>query len=137
MAYNFKTNHTANLPGDLKKRPVARHNKHNAKRVQVNDIWFDSRMEAKRYGELLLMEMAGVITDLATHPTFLLQEAYTDSNGKRIRKMEYEADFRYKEGGKTVVEDVKGFRNRVFLNKWKMFRKLYPELDGRLINKET
>jgi hypothetical protein len=37
--------------------------KFHAKRTQVDGIWFDSKAEAGRYGELKLLERAGEIED--------------------------------------------------------------------------
>jgi hypothetical protein len=42
--------------------------KYGNRRVEVDGIWFDSQAEARRYGELLLLQRAGQITDLQVHP---------------------------------------------------------------------
>jgi len=60
---------------------------------------FDSKKEAVRGEELVLMEKAGVISDLEYQPRFILS-----SNPKAT----YTADFRYIENGQSVVEDAKG-----------------------------
>ena len=55
-----------NLEGDMRDRT----HKYNAKRTVVDGITFDSRKEARRYGELKLLEKAGEIIYLKTHPSF-------------------------------------------------------------------
>ena len=81
-------------------------NKYNARKVTIDGIKFDSKAEARRYGELKLLVQAGEITDLECHPRFRLLDGVT-WNGKRYRPVNYTADFQYREGDKTVVEDVK------------------------------
>ena len=55
-------------------------------------------------------------------------------NGRTFRKIEYIADFQYIENGKTIVEDVKGMQTDVFKLKHKIFEKVYPDLELRIIN---
>ena len=93
---------------------------------------FDSAKEAQRYRELKLLERAKEISNLELQPRFLLQESFR-KNGKTYRKIEYVADFRYNENGKTIVEDVKGLQTDVFKIKHKLFEKKYPELELRII----
>ena len=102
------------------------------KKTQIDMYVFDSAKEAKRYRELKLLEMAGEISDLELQPRFLLQESFR-KNGKAYRKIEYVADFKYIENGKTIVEDVKGLQTDVFKIKHKLFEKKYPELELRII----
>ena len=101
---------------------AAKTNKYNAKKVSVDGIEFDSKKEAKRYQELLLLQKAGEIYMLERQKTYELLPAQRepDTVGKRggvikgkllERAVEYVADFVYTDKtGKTVVEDVKGFR---------------------------
>lgn len=70
------------------------------RKVTVDGLTFDSAKEARRYGELRLIERAGQITDLQCQPVFRL-----DVNGQHVCK--YIADFSYLENGQRVVEDVK------------------------------
>ena len=95
------------------------------KKVTVDGIEFDSQKEANRYYELRLLERAGVITDLELQKEYELiptQYEYFErygKNGKRLKDGKrcieqsciYKADFAYKENGKTVVEDTKGYRD--------------------------
>lgn len=106
--------------------------KYKNKKTQIDMYIFDSTKEAKRYRELKLLEMAGEISNLELQPRFLLQESFK-KNGKTYRKIEYVADFKYIEKGKTKVEDVKGLQTDVFKIKHKLFEKKYPELELRII----
>lgn len=108
--------------------------KYNNKKTQIDMYVFDSIAESKRYKELALLEKTGRITELELQPHFLLQESFK-KNGKTYRKIEYIADFKYKENGKIVVEDVKGKETDVFKLKRKLFEKKYLELELKLIKK--
>ena len=91
--------------------------KYHSKKVVVDGIEFDSKREAKRYGELLLLEKAGAITDLQRQVKYqLLPAQYRPVFDKKSRKwkdrciereVSYIADFQYIENGELVVEDVK------------------------------
>jgi len=107
-------------------------NKYRNKKVILDDYVFDSIQESRRYKELKLLLKAGKIQDLELQPHFLLQESFK-KNGKTYRKIEYIADFKYKENGKTIVEDVKGMQTDIFKLKHKLFEKKYPELELRII----
>ena len=100
--------------------------KYNAKKTVVNGITFDSRAEARRYKELLLLQEAGKIEGLELQPSFLLLEAFK-CRGKSYRDTKYIADFMYKETATNalVVEDVKGVETEVFKLKKKLFLKKY------------
>lgn len=86
--------------------------KYNAIPTTVDGIKFDSRLEARRYQYLLLLERSGEIRELQVHPTFELQPWFS-VDGKKFRAISYEADFSYKKddgkfGSVLVVEDCKG-----------------------------
>lgn len=98
--------------------------KYNNRHVEINGHRFDSKAEAKRYQELILLERSGEIRNLQVHPVYLLQEQF-NHNGKHFRAITYEADFAYVEDDIVVVEDVKGVRTPVYLLKRKMFLKQY------------
>lgn len=97
--------------------------KYHNERAERNGIKFDSRKQARRYDELMVMLRAGIISDLRLEPQFTLQESYVTETGQRIRAVRYTADFSYKFGGRLVVEDVKStatrtkeyLRNRKFM----------------------
>ena len=106
--------------------------KYRNKKTQVDMYVFDSAKEAQRYRELKLLERAGEISNLELQPRFLLQESFK-KNGKTYRKIDYVADFKYIEKGKTKVEDVKGLQTDVFKIKHKLFEEKYPDLELRII----
>ena len=94
--------------------------KYNNKKITVNGQVFDSKKEARRYKELLLLEKAGEIKDLRTQVKFKPAQR-DEATGKVVeRECSYKADFVYDEDGKTVVEDVKGFRTKEYVIKRKL-----------------
>lgn len=96
----------------------------------IDGILFQSRKEADRYQELKLEKRVGHIEKFELQPRFLLQEGFTTADGKRVQPMYYVADFKvWYRDGRTVIIDTKGFRNRVYLNKLKLFRKRYPDVE--------
>lgn len=96
--------------------------KYNSKKTIIDGQTFDSRKEANRYQDLLLLEKAGVIKNLSRQVKFVLIPSQRDEvTGKVVdRECSYRADFEYTEDGKTVVEDVKGFRTKEYVLKRKM-----------------
>ena len=109
--------------------------KYNAKKTERDGIVFDSKAEADRYADLKLMAKAGAITDLQFQPRFTLLEGFT-RDGKKIRPIEYVADFAYIEADKIVVEDVKGGKatmTEAYKLKRKLFLYRFPEIDFREI----
>lgn len=116
-----------------------RMNKYQAIKTCVNGIEFDSRKEARRYQELLLLQRAGVILNLRMQEKFLLipsqfetvetGEYYQTGARKGTPKTKevcvekpvvYVADFVYEQDGKTVVEDTKGFKTKDYIIKRKL-----------------
>ena len=95
----------------------------------MGGIRFDSAKEARRYGELLLLEEAGQIWDLELQPRFTLFVPSTSGYVKRAVKAlaqqglfkvgEYRADFKYYDSTTQtyIVEDVKGFKTPLY--RWK------------------
>lgn len=96
-------------------------------------MMFDSRKEARRYHDLLLLQRTGKIRDLQRQVPFLLlpDQREPDTVGPRggvykgkviERKVIYIADFCYydNKSGDYVVEDAKGFRTEKYLLKRKM-----------------
>ena len=103
---------------------IKKESKYKNKKVVIDGIEFDSKKEAKRYQELLLMQKAGIITDLKMQVPYVLVPAF-NLNKKRYRSMTYVADFVYKENGKEVVEDTKGFRTDIYKIKKKLMAYIY------------
>lgn len=114
-------------------------NKYQAIKTKVNGIEFDSRKEARRYQELLLLQRAGQIQDLRRQEKFLLipsqyeivetGECYQTGPKKGTLKTKevciekavvYVADFVYVEDGKLVVEDTKGVKTKDYIIKRKL-----------------
>ena len=97
------------------------HSKYKAKKTEVDGIVFDSKKEAKRYQELILLERAGVISDLQRQVKFVLIPVQR-INGKVIeRECSYVADFVYKDKEEnTIVEDTKGVKTKDYIIKRKL-----------------
>ena len=91
---------------------------------------FDSQKEARRYDFLIERERRGEIRDLRLQVDFTLQEAYTDTEGRRVRAIRYRADFTYHEcaQGVQVVEDVKSRATRT--REYAMKKKLLKDRFG-------
>lgn len=81
-------------------------------RTKVGDMEFDSLAEKDRYLELLVMQKAGVISDLECHPQWVLIPSQKVPGHQTFRPHRYTADFKYVRDGKTIVEDVKSERTR-------------------------
>lgn len=105
--------------------------KYNATRVEFDGIKFASRAEAARYQVLKLAEKSGRIQKLELQPRFVLVPK-CETQGHKQRAAYYQADFKYLEDGKPVVEDVKGYPTETAKLKMKMFRYLHPELELRI-----
>ena len=109
-------------------------NKYQAIKCTVDGIQFDSRKEARRYQELLLLQRAGAILNLRRQVKYILIPAQYEvyerygkkgqelKPGKRLLEKEcsYIADFVYCENGKEVVEDTKGIKTKDYIIKRKL-----------------
>lgn len=108
-----------------KKNSKQKPSKYLAKKVTVDGIEFDSQKEANRYVELKILEKAGEIQNLQMQVPYILlptqYETVTEYTPKTHKpkivqkvvekQVKYKADFVYEENGKTIVEDVKGYRD--------------------------
>lgn len=94
--------------------------KYHSRKVTVDGITFDSRKEARRYCELSLLARAGEVTDLQRQVKFELIPSQRIDGKVVERPCAYVADFVYKQGGKTIVEDTKGFRTADYIIKRKL-----------------
>ena len=84
-------------------------NKYRSKKVVYKGEKFDSKKEANRYGELLLLQRAGKISDLKRQVRYLLIPAQYDEDGKNIERCcTYVADFVYKENTLLLSRTPKG-----------------------------
>ena len=100
-------------------------------------VTFDSRKEARRYDALMTLLAAGAIRDLKLQPEFTLQEAYTTTEGVRVRAIRYQGDFSYERATSPdcngeihwirVVEDVKSpaTKTRVYEIKKKLMQERF------------
>ena len=98
-------------------------NKYHAKKTVREGQMFDSKREAKRYTELMLLQRAGKISNLRTQVEYELIPAQREPDtvgarggikrGKVIeRAVKYVADFVYvDENGTEIVEDAKGYKD--------------------------
>ncbi len=105
---------------------IAKTNKYRAKKTTIDGVSFASAIEAKRYSELKLLEREGAITALVLQPQFDLVVC-------GILCGRYRPDFKYFEGGKYVVEEIKGFRVRDYALRVKVFRATHPHIEFREI----
>lgn len=94
-----------------KRSPKIAKHKYHASPTTVDGIVFHSAKEAKRYGELKLLQRAGKISELKLQPKF-----------KLVIEETYIADFSYVENGAKVIEDVKGFLTATYRRKRKAIR---------------
>ncbi len=79
---------------------------------------FASKKEARRYGELKILERNGNISNLSTQVKFSL-----DVDGIHI--CNYIADFCYDEKDQVVVEDCKGIKTPAYRLKAKLMLAIY------------
>lgn len=114
----FVVEHKKEQPKEKKKL------KYGNEKHEVDGILFDSRKEAKRYGELKIMLKAGEIGLLELQNEYALKV-----EGKRVCK--YKADFVYlvMSTGETVVEDVKSVATRK-LPVYRLKKKLMKAIFG-------
>lgn len=97
--------------------------KYRNKKVEIDGMTFDSKKEARRYQELLLLERAGAIQDLQTQVKYVLIPSQRIKGRVVERECAYKADFVYIENGETVVEDTKGFKTKDYIIKRKLMLK--------------
>lgn len=110
--------------------------KYNAKKVTLDGHQFDSAREAEHYRALKTQEQEGLISELVLQPRFVLVPPF-ECQGERVRKMEYVADFQYRDPKRgIVVEDVKGFKTPEYKLKAKLFKYLYVR-EGKMIFEEV
>lgn len=87
----------------------------------IDGYRLDSKAEAKRYGELRLLEQARQIRGLTVHPRYPLEV-------NDVLVCTYEADFSYTMNGNwvPVIEDVKGVKTPAYRIKKKLFEAIHP-----------
>ena len=128
MARNFTID-------DIRNSPVARLNQHlfeapaaaakkkskyGSSKTEVNGIVFDSKKEANRYKELLILMKAGAIGLLELQVSYELNEGGSHS-------LKYIADFVYVDAltGQKIIEDAKGYRTKEYKKKKRLMLKVH------------
>lgn len=100
--------------------------KYGSKKVEIDGIIFDSKVEGKYYEQLKWLQANKQIMFFRTQPRYLLQESFR-KEGQHFRKIEYIADFEVHHlDGSIEVVDVKGMITTDFAIKRKLFEFKYP-----------
>ena len=100
--------------------------KYKNKKVVVDGITFDSKMESDYYLYLKQLEKLGIVSEFLMQKSYTLLEGY-DKEGKKIRPIIYKSDFEvHFADGHIEVVDVKGFLTADFKLKKKMFEYRFP-----------
>lgn len=111
--------------------------KYGNRKVCIDGIQFDSKLEASRWLFLSGQQKQGTISDLRRQVKFVLIPAQYEPNtvgrrggvrkGKLLeRECSYIADFVYTDsGGQTVVEDTKGVKTPDYVIKRKLMLYLH------------
>lgn len=88
-------------------------------KTEFDGVLYDSKREAKRAGELALLQRAGQISDLKRQERFALVV-----NDQPI--CTYVCDFSYRDHtGQRVIEDSKGFQTPEFKLKAKLMKAVH------------
>lgn len=99
----------------------------------VDNVVFDSTMEANYYEYLKAEQAAGRVLCFKLQPEYQLLDPY-EKYGRKIRGIKYIADFLVVYADDTeIVIDVKGRETDDFKLKRKMFDAKYPDLTLKLI----
>ena len=112
------------------KIPVSQ--KYRNQKVVVDGMKFDSKAEARHYQGLKALQELGHIVNLECQPPFMLQEGFTDNEGKRVRSITYKADFKYfdRRDDFWYIVDVKSpptSKEPLFRCKWKILQHMFRD----------
>jgi hypothetical protein len=113
--------------------------KFNSKKVFAEGYKFDSDAEYKNY---LRLKADEDVYDLEVHSAAMKYEItpyFKEPDGSYYLAETYTPDFRFKRYSVpdvTFVIDVKGAITRDFKLKWKLFRRMYPQLAAYLVDKK-
>lgn len=90
-------------------------NKYRNVKTVVDGISFDSKREARRWQELVLLERAGKIRDLERQTKFQVAPAVI-LDGRKKPAVVYKADFSYRDPDtrRLTIEDCKGVSTAVY-----------------------
>ena len=104
-------------------------NKYRSQTAEVHGIKFQSKKEARRYQELMILLKNGDIKDLKLQYEITIQPSFKTPEGETVRAIRYKADFVYMKKHKLAnktdgwfreIEDTKGFRTKEYKIKKKM-----------------
>lgn len=104
--------------------------KYSNRKIEIDGIMFDSKKEAKVYGELQILVKAGEIKGFDRQVSFELipaQYDLVDWKNKCVEKaVTYKADFvvEHNDGEKSVI-DAKGMRTPIYIIKRKLMRSVH------------
>ena len=116
----------------LPEGPVPKTKFHSMK-CEVDDMTFDSIMEARYYVYLRQLQAENIVDTFECQRTFELQPKFK-KDGKTIRPISYIADFlvQYHNGTEKAI-DVKGRITKEFALKHKMFDYKFPKTELELV----
>ncbi len=98
-------------------------NKYKNIKTEMDGHVFDSKAEARRYGELKMLARAGEIKGFGLQPSFILPGG-----------IRYRPDFIVCGSDGTIwVEDVKGMQTKEFKLKKRLWETEYPWMELRVI----
>ena len=99
--------------------------KYKSKKVTIDNITFDSKMEGQYYLYLKELKSEGEIKDFTLQPEFILQPKF-EKDGKKYLPIKYKADFKVIHNDDSVkIIDIKGQVLPLFKLKEKMFHYNY------------
>lgn len=103
------------------------HNRPTVRVIDGEEVTFDSAREARRWGDLCLLQRAGEIRDLKRQVKFRLIPVQRGMDGKVIEHAcDYVADFTYYDrDGRFVVEDAKGEHTKDYVIKRKLMLRVF------------
>ena len=104
-------------------------NKFSATAIEIDGIKYPSKAEANRHQQLKLMERARAIRALAYQPRYPLKV-----NGVVVGA--YTADFAYFDGGRQIVEDVKGIITEAASLRMRLFMACYPQHELLIVDRK-
>lgn len=107
--------------------------KYHAVKTEYKGIVYDSKWEAQKAYELDVLQRAGKIEDLHRQVRFILQEAYVNNKGEKIRPISYIADFVFYDvkKQKMIAMDTKSPATRTaeYRIKKKLFEYRYKDFE--------
>jgi len=107
--------------------------KYGANKIVIDDIKFDSMLEANYYLHLLEEKNRGLILDFDLKPSFILQPSFK-KNEKKFHQIKYIADFKvFLLTGEIIIVDTKGVITPDFKIKQKLFEYKYPDLSLKVL----